>query len=131
MEYPEFLLIKKPLNNFKQFLQPMIEQVWGRGGCAGRMCCCFASVFQSYCICVGFSSIHRCLFWTGFTSISIIFAVDSVSFIKTSSSVLGTKFSRCTIDPKFLKISSLSLILQFLEGIIGNKLPNKWILIQQ
>ena len=31
----------------------------------------------------------------------------------------------------FLKISSMALILQFLEGIIGNKLPNRWILIQQ
>ena len=41
----EIFALKKTI---KQFLQPMIEQVWGGGGCAARMCRYFKVSFQSY-----------------------------------------------------------------------------------
>ena len=60
MQYPEFLLI------IKQFLQPVIEQVWEGGGGGGRVGGCAAiigSVFQSYYIFVSFFfSIRQCFF---------------------------------------------------------------------
>ena len=86
----------------KQFLQLMIQQVLGEGGgagCAERMCRFFASVFQSYCTFVSGFFNSTMPFWVDFTTICIFLAVYHVYFIKKSNSVLGTKFSLCTIDP--------------------------------
>ena len=77
-------------NTIKQFLQPMIEQVWGGGGgCAGRMCISFSELLN---FCVRFFQFTM-PFWVDFTNICIFFAVYYVYFIRKSNSVLGTKFS--------------------------------------
>ena len=73
----------------KQFLQSMIEQVWGGSGCAVII----GSVFQSYYIFVSLFCQFTNAFLVDFTNICIFFAVYYVYFIKRSNSVLGTKFS--------------------------------------
>ena len=85
----------------KQFLQPMIEQVWGGGWMCREDVPLFflRQFFRATVFLCWFFSIHRCLFWVDFTNIGIFFAVYYVYFIKKSNSVLGTKFSSCTIDP--------------------------------
>ena len=83
----------------RQFLQPIIEQVWGGDvpeGCAAF----FASVFQSYCIFVSVFSIHR---WSILPIFAYSFAVYYVHFIKKSNSVLGTKFHDVQLIPNFLR----------------------------
>ena len=71
----------------KQFLQPMIELVWGDmpGGCAAF----FASVFQSYCIFVSVLFNSPMPFFGSFAYFCCILCV----FHQKSNNVLGTKFS--------------------------------------
>ena len=81
--------------NIKQFLQPMIEQVFGGrldvlGGCAAM----FRSVFQSYYIFVSvFFQFTDAFFGSILLIFAYFFAIYYVYFIKKSNSVLGTKFS--------------------------------------
>ena len=60
------------------------------GGCVG-----FSELLY---FCVGFFN-SLMPFWGRFYQYLHIFAVYYVYFIKKSNSVLGTKFSCCTIDP--------------------------------
>ena len=88
----------------KQFLQPMIEQVWGGGGgCAGRMCCFFASVFQSYCIFVSVFSIHQCLFRVHFTNISIFLLYVMCISSKSQKVFWAQNFRDAQLIPNFLR----------------------------
>ena len=116
----------------KQFLQPMIEQVFGGGG-GGReggrwMCCFFASVFQSYCIFVSAFFNSPMPFLGRFYQYLHISCCILCAFHQKVKQCFGHVMYKCTIDPQFSKISSLALIL---EGNVGSKLPNRWILIQQ
>ena len=79
----------------KEFLQPMIEQVFGGGGGGGVGCASFLRQFfrATVVLCRVFFSIHRCLFWVEFANICVFFSVYYVYFIKKSNSVLGKKFS--------------------------------------
>ena len=78
----------------KQFLRPMVEQVWGGGGCTERMCRFFLrQLFQELLyFCVGFFQFIDAFFGS-ILPIFAFFAVYYVYFIKKSNSVLGTKFS--------------------------------------
>ena len=86
------------LKTMKQFLQPMIEQVWeggggGRSGSAGRMCRFFCVSFSELLyFCVGFFN-SDAFFGLILQISAYFFAVYYVYFIKKSNSVLGTKFS--------------------------------------
>ena len=79
----------------KQFLQPMIEQVFGRGGGGkGRCAAIFGSGFQSYYMFVlGFFNSLMPFFGSILPIFASVFAVYYLYFIKKSNSVLGTKFS--------------------------------------
>ena len=58
-----------------------------------------------------------------------IFAVYYANISSKNQTVFWAQnFRDVQLIPNFFKISSLSLILQFLEGTVGNKLPNRWIL---
>ena len=74
----------------KQFLQPMIEQVWGRGDVPFFLRQFFrATVF----LCRFFINSPIVPFLGRFYKYLHIFAVYHMYFIKKSNSVLGTKFS--------------------------------------
>ena len=103
----------------------------GASGYAGRMCRLFASVFKIYCTFVSVFSIQQCLFG----SILLLFAYFWLYIMCISSRsqtvFWAQNFRDVQLIPNFFKISNLSLILQFLEGILGKTLPNRWILTQQ
>ena len=89
------------------------------------------SVFQSYCIFVGLFQFADAFFGS-ILQISAYGLLHIMCIASESQTVFWAQnFRDIQLIPNFFKISSLSLILQFLEGIIGNKLRNRWILIQQ
>ena len=113
----------------KQFLQPMIEQVWGGVDVPGRCDAFLRQFFRAtvFLCCYFFNS--PVPLWVDFTNICISFLCIMCISSKSKTGFWGQKFPDVQLIPNFFKITSLSLILQFLEGIVGNKLPNRWILI--
>ena len=78
----------------KQFLQLMIEQIWGeRMDVTGECAAFLRQFFRATVSLCRFFSIHRCLSWVDFSNICTFFAVYYVYFIKKSKGVLGTTFS--------------------------------------
>ena len=109
----------------------MIEQVLGGGGGGGGVVlggctAIFGSVFQSYYI---FVSVFFNSPMPFFGSILPIFEYVLLYIMCISSKTQTVCFGHKIVV--IFKISSLAPILQFLEGIVGNKMPNEWILLQQ
>ena len=96
------------------------------GGCAAFLRQFFrATVFLSF-----FFSIHRCLFWVDFTNFCIFFAVYYVYFIKSQTVFWAQNFRDVQLFPNFLRYPAWLCIAAFGRHCC-NKLPNRWILIQQ
>ena len=78
-------------NTIKQFLQPMIEQVWAEGVDVPLLLGQFfrAAIF----LCRFFFQFTNAFFGSILPIFAYFFAVYYVYFIKKSNSVLGTKFS--------------------------------------
>ena len=65
-------------------------------------------------------------FFGSILQISAYFLLYIMCISSKSQTVFWAQnFRDIELIPDIFKISSLSLILQFLEGIIGNKLPNR------
>ena len=84
----------------KQFLQPMIEQVWGGGDVDVPLFC--VSFLELLYFCVRFFN-SPIPFQDRFYQYLHIFAVYYVHFIKKSNSVLGTNFRDVQLIPNFLR----------------------------
>ena len=105
------------------------------GGCAAI----FGSVSQSYYIFVSDSFNSPMPFLGRFYQYLHIFCCLLYVFLlfimcissNSQTEFWAQNFRDVQLIPNFFKISSLALIFQFLEGIIGKKLPNRWILIQK
>ena len=123
MENPGFLLIKKTI---KQFLEPVIEQVWGGGGGCRFLCVSFSELLY---FCVGnFQFTHA--FFGSILPIFAYFLLYIMCISSRSQTVFWAQSFR-DVQLTFFKTSSQSLIFQVLEGIVGKQMPNKLILIQQ
>ena len=87
----------------KQFLQLMIEQVWGGGGGGGGDVPLFLrQFFRATVFLCRLFLIHRCLCWVDFTNICIFFAVYYVYFIKKSV-FWAQNFRDVQLIPNFLR----------------------------
>ena len=120
-----------PKKTIKQFLQPMIEQVLRGGGwmCRENVWISFSELLY---FCVGFFQFTNAFFGSILYQYLHIFFMYIICISSKSQTVFWAQnFRDVQLISNFFKISSLALILQFLEVIVVNKLPNELILIQQ
>ena len=111
----------------KQFLQPMTKQVLGGGG---GVLLFLRQFFRATVFLCQFFSIYQCLLGSILPIFAYFCCMLCVFHQKVKQCQWGQNFRDVQLIPNFLRYPAC-LILQFLEGVIGNKLPNRWILIQQ
>ena len=91
----------------KQFLQPMIQQVFGRGGggdVPGGCAAIFGSVYQSYYNFVSVFSTHRCLFGGRFYQYLHIFGCIIIRISSKGQTLFwAQKFLDVQLIPNFLR----------------------------